>query len=179
MIIDLIKSIDILELFYAFFGAFGGFLLASQWEHHSERRKKKKAIENIALELFGIRMTLCSNIISVANSNSKIDGKAYNKVIYIKYSVLTPVWDSLVNSGVLLDFKDEAYFDELIVAYTRVSMLRAQLISMPNRCEDFTFDKYSNLVKQCIVTQKYIDEFLIIIDFPIDSYIKEYNNKED
>lgn len=165
--VDFLLSVDVLELIYAFFGAFGGFLLASQWEKFSERKRKKQSISNIIAELNGISGTIEKNIPEEIENAS--DQDAYKNffeenLYHFKYLLYYPIWQSLINSGDLLDFKDEPYFDELINLYNRITVLSESINSLPNKYDPDLKDVYYRCHKLCKLTRKLIDEFLNAFD---------------
>ncbi|MDE6550319.1 MAG: hypothetical protein K2M44_02300 [Clostridia bacterium] len=50
-----------------------------------------------------------------------------NRVINHRYKIFLPIWDSVLQNGDLLRFKDREYFECLINIYTRLNKFRAQI----------------------------------------------------
>lgn len=99
-------------------GAFIGFGFAILLERFVSARRRKDCIDNIRLELRDLR--------------DRLERRRDERVIpsSLSFGILTPVWDAVVSTGILLELRDEQYYDSLFAAYGSISRL--------SRMEDHT-----------------------------------------
>lgn len=114
-------------------GAFLGFGASLIIENIIISKRKKKSINNIVAEIKPILDTLRNAIRMSKELQEKIAcgekydsikknyGKELENLAYIlrqklSYTIYTPIWETILQNGDLLEFKDEDYFDELIAA---------------------------------------------------------------
>ena len=50
-----------------------------------------------------------------------------NRIIHCRYNIYLPIWDSILQNGDLLRFKEKQYFECLINVYTRLNKFKAQI----------------------------------------------------
>jgi len=134
---DVINWADIVN---TAFGAFLGFGFSLLLEAKTIKENKKKSINNIIAELSqiynGIEQIILSNydeelstIFSKEGLNISDNEKEKlcifdRKVRSMAHVIYLPIWNTLIQTGYLLEFKDEKYFDGLIRIYTL--MIRLQ-----------------------------------------------------
>lgn len=122
------------------FGAFLGFGFSLLLEAQVTKENKKKSINNIIAELSqiydGIEQIILSSyneelsaIFDKGNHNISDNEKEKlyifdGKVRSMAHVIYLPIWDTLIQTGYLLEFKDEKYFEGLIKIYTL--MIRLQ-----------------------------------------------------
>lgn len=133
-------SINWADIVNTAFGAFLGFGFSLLLEAKVTKENKKKSINNIIAELSqiynGIEQIVLSNydeelsaIFDKEKLNISDDEKEKlcifdEKVRSMAHVIYLPIWDTLIQTGYLLEFKDEKYFEELIKIYTL--MIRLQ-----------------------------------------------------
>ena len=160
---DLPKSVKIVfglsDFANTAIGALLGFGASLLLENYLIDNNKEKAIDNIAAEMTqmclhisklysepmnvdsGKDITLVLSKFSQNNGkyNNETDDKGLkklkNRVIHCKYTIYLPIWDSVLQNGDLLRFKDKDYFESLINIYTRLNKFKAQIDMFDNSLE--------------------------------------------
>lgn len=111
------------DLAVAFVGAFLGFVAALLTDGVVRRRRKLRSIDNLLDELHGFITALEPLILTLPLS----DEGNHELALALRYRVHLPIWDAIVGTGDLLEFRDKPYFNALIRLYTVILELRARV----------------------------------------------------
>ena len=163
-------------------GAFLGFGSAILTEKLISDSEKKKTISNIIDELIAYKHDLGELIIPSLKINLEadhfelqpyeieiIDSSGEKKRILtclndfpkrMVYSFYTPIWDTTVETGDILEFKDNDYFNDLIVVYSNIKKLNSLVESYYNRIDDSSSEDMINRLKYIIVQSRYVYSLL-------------------
>lgn len=142
---NLLNMISVSGIVETTIGAFLGFFFALLTEKLIGDANKKKTIDNVIDELVAYRNDLGALI----NPSIKIDledknffskpysitttdneGRTITKQSCLSdlphqlvYSFYVPIWDTILETGVILEFKDKPYFNDLILVYSNINKL--------------------------------------------------------
>lgn len=160
-------NIELYEILYASIGAFLGFFFAFLAGKSIDRHKRMQAIDNIKKELLALkqyidhailndsRLTGVVAIIKARKDNGEItisgkEAEGIHEIIStIAYNIYIPIWETILFSGGILDFKDEEYFDELIEVYNSIKRL-SNLVRHSVSLEMQNISMEISVVEQCI-----------------------------
>ena len=177
-----LKGLLVLEEFaYTALGALFGFGSSLILENVILKISKKKAFTNLVeeiiqmiIELHALRKKLLSpcEIIQIAgnqverndieaNADSLI--KIFRNIKYYKDTIYFPIWESILQNGDLLYFREENYFNSLIKVYTR-------LIKIKHMIDDHNVDE-SNVEE--------VFNYLISLNSNINEFLTFKNDFED
>jgi hypothetical protein len=184
-IVSFFISIDYYQILYTFLGAFLGFFIPFLVQKKNEKRKKKKIINNIFRELSGIKNNLDVNIIM---SLEKMDNDLINQIreksiieIYLREDLKTrliecydnisevclelyvPIWDALVATGDVIEFKDECYFDDMMQVYTHIKVIfnivSFQLAS--SLSDEIKREKVLKIIKEVTIIESFLSDSVL------------------
>lgn len=100
--------------------------------------------------------------------NDSLTNKTYDKqyeselntlkyrVINHRFKIYLPIWDSVLQNGDLLRFKDKEYFECLINIYTRLNRFRAQIDAFDASFENKKFEYLAELYSDVQSLHNYI-----------------------
>jgi hypothetical protein len=97
------------DIFNTALGAFIGLFLSMFLENRLSRRRRKKCIVNIALELNDIKNLIKNHL----NDSTPT----------LSYAIYTPIWETVIGNGDILELKNEAYYDDIFLVYGQISKL--------------------------------------------------------
>lgn len=125
----LINADDILN---SAVGAFLGFGASMVVEAIVLTRRKKKSIKNVIAELESILGGLekdLYNEIFKDKTNVNVEaitdwGGVINKIKGLAYVIYLPIWNAVLQTGDVLEFKNEKYFEDLVWVYTKLNKLQ-------------------------------------------------------
>lgn len=122
-------------------GAFFGMITSLMLEKFLESNNKKKSIDNIIAELESIRNGLneqiisklpaenCQEITNGIQQSIEIDADLLEQINGnikdLAYVIYVPIWETVLQTGDILEFKEKKYFEELIRLYTKIYKLKA------------------------------------------------------
>ena len=145
-------------------GALLGFGASLFLQNYFNILGKKKAISNIISEMANMVV-----LIELINDNNDFD--------YIKKSknrIYIPIWDSVLQNGDLLMFKDEDYFEPLIAVYTVIISIKSKVDTFGGRREDFNdFIKEFNM--ECQELKNQLNKFTDSDKNINNEYMREYS----
>lgn len=122
-VIDFSQQVNLWEFVYAFAGAFFGFgltvLLECIFNKFREHKHKKEVLKNIKKELLQIKNEAFAVMI---NKNR----------YYPSFEPFIPCYYALVQSGDLLIFVNDNYYEALIAAYFSLRLLKRREMSSLN-----------------------------------------------
>lgn len=107
------------ELFITGLGAFLGLLAALATEGIVRRRRKLRSFENLLDEARGFLLALMPIL------DSEVE--TVELVAALKHRIHLPIWDAIVGTGDLMEFRERPYFDSLIRLYTMILELRSRV----------------------------------------------------
>ncbi len=146
----------------AFFGM-GASLLLEQLLISS---KKKNSIRNIVAELISIRDGINSEIVELLSDDLKstIVSKEcevvfdetqsnYKSIVHniydLAFVLYIPIWETFVQTGYILEFKNKKYFEELILTYTKIYKLQNMINAF--YCNSIDEGKaVSLIIRECV-----------------------------
>lgn len=126
------KLIKAEEIVNSAMGAFLGFGASILVEAIVLSRRKKKSIKNVIAELESILGGLQKDIydeffygidnpdVSMINDWSK----PINKIKGLEYVIYLPIWNAVLQTGDVLEFKNEKYFEDLVWVYANLNKLQ-------------------------------------------------------
>lgn len=138
------EGINWKDIFNAALGAILGFTYSWLLGKKVAKDNKVKSIHNIVAELdqmyCGIKETILSNYNEelstllakdkCSSDNDKKKIRAFDrKVRLMGHVIYLPIWDAIIQTGYILEFKDKEYFEALIRVYTVLIRLQ-KLIDM-------------------------------------------------
>lgn len=159
------KGISLADIINSAIGAFFGMITSLMLEKIIDSSQKKKTIDNIISELLSIKIGINNQIIKnlapeiihtyLYGSNQEliIDNETVELIDkYIKdmsYVIYVPIWETVLQTGDILEFKNKKYFEELILIYTKIYKIK---ILIDNYYEEKTFDgkQVINIVRECL-----------------------------
>jgi len=125
---------------------------------YSEDKKTANGLESCK-EIKAL-LSKFDNRINANQENSKFNKEEDSKglktikkrVIHCRYTIYLPIWDSVLQNGDLLRFKDKGYFECLINIYTRLNKFKAQIDSFDSSIENqelflYLFELYNDIQK--------------------------------
>lgn len=172
------ESININELFYAVLGAFWGFFIPFMAQKMIEKKNRKKIINNIFGELLGIKNKLHREIINplenmddnlidqirkntyIATMRLSRDQKlrlidCYDMITGVCLELYVPIWDALVATGDVTEFKDEDYFNDMLQVYTHTKIIfntvTLQLTS--SLSDEIKLDRILKIIKEVTIIE--------------------------
>ena len=190
------KKILVLEDFaYTALGAMFGFGASLILENYILNYSKKKAFTNlvdeiiqIIIQLGDLRQNILKPITEIPVVNGKVDrlniekrkddlSRTFRSVKYYKDTVYFPIWESILQNGDLLFFREENYFCSLIKVYTRLikikHMIDDQNVDETNLEDIYYFLLYLDLnIKEFLTLNNDFEESLI-------KAIDSVNQRED
>lgn len=132
-----ISSADIIN---SAIGAFFGMITSLMLEKFLESISKRKSIDNIIAELKSIRNGLNKQIISklpptylqehLNNSQGNIEipvsvlKEIHKNIKDLAYVIYVPIWETVLQTGDILEFKEKKYFEDMIRMYTKIYKLK-------------------------------------------------------
>lgn len=132
-------------------GAFFGMITSLMLEKLLESNNKKKSIDNIIAELESIRNGLneqiinklpteyCQEITNGIQQSIEIDADLLEQINGnikdLAYVIYVPIWETVLQTGDILEFKEKKYFEELIRLYTKIYKLKALIDDYYNEKE--------------------------------------------
>ena len=119
-------------------GAAAGFFLSMLLEDWLRRQRKRKSIINIALELKDIKVM--------------IDSKKDATTPALSYAIYTPIWETVVGNGDILELRKKPYYDDLFLIYGHISRLA--------KMEDFAQGNGIENMSKIIEQREYIIKLL-------------------
>lgn len=188
-IVSFFISIDCHQILYTFLGAFLGFFIPFLVQKENEKRKKKKIINNIFRELSGIKNKLD---ISIIIPFEEMDNDLINQIrekyiieIYLREDLKTrliecydnisevclelyvPIWDALVATGDVIEFKDECYFDDMLQVYTHTKVIFniVSFQSASSLSDKIKLEKVLKIIKEVTIIES------LMSDSVLNSYI--------
>lgn len=144
---DIFFGISLKDIINSAIGAFLGFGASLILEQMATSANKKKSINNIVAELETVRDGIRESIISFIPDSIKSDIPNYllaeerrgeykvvlegldKKIREMVYVIYLPIWETVLQTGDILEFKDKPYFDTMIFVYTKIYRLRALIES--------------------------------------------------
>lgn len=151
--------------------------------------KKKKIINNIFRELSGIKNKLD---ISIIIPFEEMDNDLINQIrekyiieIYLREDLKTrliecydnisevclglyvPIWDALVATGDVIEFKDECYFDDMLQVYTHTKVIFniVSFQSASSLSDKIKLEKVLKIIKEVTIIES------LMSDSVLNSYI--------
>lgn len=136
-----IKSADIIN---SAIGAFFGMITSLMLDKFIDSKSKRNSITNIIAELDSIRNGLYDQIICklpeqyhnrIINEKLEIDldsellDQINRNIKDLAYVIYIPIWETVLQTGDILEFKEKKYFEELIRMYTKIYKLKALIDS--------------------------------------------------
>ena len=188
-IVSFFISIDYYQILYTFLGAFLGFIIPIIVQNKNEKRKNKKIINNIFRELSGIKNKLD---ISIIIPFEEMDNDLINQIrekyiieIYLREDLKTrliecydnisevclelyvPIWDALVATGDVIEFKDECYFDDMLQVYTHTKVIFniVSFQSASSLSDKIKLEKVLKIIKEVTIIET------LMSDSVLNSYI--------
>lgn len=188
-IVSFFIRIDYYQILYTFLGAFIGFFIPFLVQKENEKRKKKKIINNIFRELSGIKNKLD---ISIIIPFEEMDNDLINQIrekyiieIYLREDLKTrliecydnisevclelyvPIWDALVATGDVIEFKDECYFDDMLQVYTHTKVIFniVSFQSASSLSDKIKLEKVLKIIKEVTIIES------LMSDSVLNSYI--------
>lgn len=189
LIVSFFIRIDNYQILYTFLGAFFGFFIPFLVQKENEKRKKKKIINNIFRELSGIKNKLD---ISIIIPFEEMDNDLINQIrekyiieIYLREDLKTrliecydnisevclelyvPIWDALVATGDVIEFKDECYFDDMLQVYTHTKVIFniVSFQSASSLSDKIKLEKVLKIIKEVTIIES------LMSDSVLNSYI--------
>ena len=144
---DVFFGISLKDIINSAIGAFLGFGTSIILEQMATSANKRKSINNIVAELETVRDGIRESVISFIPDSLKNDisnnllaeelsgekrvalerlDKKIREMVYIIY---LPIWETVIQTGDILEFKDKSYFDTMIFVYTKIYRLKALIES--------------------------------------------------
>lgn len=144
---DVFFGISLKDIINSAIGAFLGFGTSIILEQMATSANKRKSINNIVAELETVRDGIRESVISFIPDSIKNDisnnllaeelsgekrvalerlDKKIREMVYIIY---LPIWETVIQTGDILEFKDKSYFDTMIFVYTKIYRLKALIES--------------------------------------------------
>lgn len=184
-IVSFLISIDYYQILYTVVGAFLGFFIPFWAQKTSEKSKKKKIINNLFRELSGIKNKLEIRIIKPLEN---IDNDLMNQIreksiveIYLREDLKTrlieyydyisetclelyvPIWDALVATGDVIEFKDKCYFDDMIQAYTHTKAIFniASFQAASSLSDEIKMEKILKIIKEVTIIEAFLSDSVL------------------
>lgn len=144
---DVFFGISLKDIINSAIGAFLGFGASLILEQMATSANKRKSINNIVAELEtvrdGIRESVISFIPDSIKSNisnnlllEELSGEKKvvlerldKKIREMVYIIYLPIWETVIQTGDILEFKEKSYFETMIFVYTKIYRLRALIES--------------------------------------------------
>lgn len=144
---DIFFGISLKDIINSAIGAFLGFGASLILEQMATSANKKKSINNIVAELETVRDGIRESVISFIPDSIKSDisnnllaekFRGENKIVLERldkkiremvYVIYLPIWETVLQTGDILEFKDKPYFDTMIFVYTKIYRLKALIES--------------------------------------------------
>lgn len=141
------------DMFNTAVGAAAGFFLSMLLENWLRKRRRRKCIINIALELNDIK--------------AMINDKKDNNTPALSYAIYIPIWEAVVGNGDILELRNEPYYDDLFLIYGHISRL--------SKLEDFAQENGITDMSNIIQQRAYIIKLLSSKEeFPDDAAFDEH-----
>lgn len=140
-------GISLKDIINSAIGAFLGFGTSLILEQMATSANKRKSINNIVAELETVRDGIRESVISfipdsikndISNNLLAEELKGENKLLLERldkkiremvYIIYLPIWETVLHTGDILEFKDKPYFDTMIFVYTKIYRLKALIES--------------------------------------------------
>ena len=138
----LTEEISIFDVINSAIGAFLGFGSSLFLEKILVSSRKKTSIQNIVAELTsirdGLRKTIIDSIekdlvenfdemtlanIEVLKEKLNLSKMDFN-IRQMAFVIYVPVWETIIQTGDVLEFKNKDYFEHLILIYTKIYKLK-------------------------------------------------------
>ena len=137
-------DISLTDIVNSAIGAFFGMATSLMLEKIIISHRKRTSIKNIVSELVSIRDGIRSAIIDnipdllkkkvVDNKKPSLTFEEKNALkrltdnIYdMAFVIYVPIWETVLQTGDILEFKNKEYFEELILLYTKIYKLKARI----------------------------------------------------
>lgn len=163
---DIFFGISLKDIINSAIGAFLGFGTSLILEQMATSANKKKSINNIVAELETVRDGIRESIISFIPdslksdiSNNLLEGKLSGekgvmleeldkKIREMVYVIYLPIWETVLQTGDILEFKNKPYFNTMIFVYTKIYRLKALIESYYKR--DKNVLELTAILKECL-----------------------------
>lgn len=183
---DILFGISLKDIINSAIGAFLGFGASLILEQMATSANKKKSINNIVAELEAVRDGIRESVISFIPDSIKSDisnnilteelrgeNKAIleeldKKIREMVYVIYLPIWETVLQTGDILEFKDKPYFDAMIFVYTKIYRLKALIESY--------YKKEKNVLELTIILKECLDLDTVFSD-PNNSIAKLLKNE--
>lgn len=163
---DVFFGISLKDIINSAIGAFLGFGASLILEQMATSANKRKSINNIVAELVTVRDGIRESVISFIPDSIKSDifnnllveefrgekrvvlerlDKKIREMVYIIY---LPIWETVLQTGDILEFKDKPYFDTMIFVYTKIYRLKALIESYYK--EEQNILELTVILKECL-----------------------------
>lgn len=176
-------GISLADIINSAIGAFFGMITSLMLEKIVDSNQKKKTIDNIISELLSIKngihsqiiKNLTPEIIQIALSKSNYEISIANEIIELidsnikdmSYVIYVPIWETVLQTGDILEFKNKNYFEELILIYTKIYKIK---ILIDNYYEEKTVDfkQILIIIRECIELNQLFNDDKHIISALLD-----------
>lgn len=164
---DIFFGISLKDIINSAIGAFLGFGASLILEQIATSANKRKSINNIVAELESVRDGIRESIISFIPDSIKRDisngllteeFEKENKIVLeildkkikeIVYVIYLPIWETVLQTGDILEFKDKPYFDTMIFVYTKIYRLKALI--------EFYYKGEQNVLELTVILKECLD----------------------
>ncbi len=144
---DVFFGISLKDIINSAIGAFLGFGASLILEQMATSANKRKSINNIVAELQTVRDGIRESVISFIPDSIKNDisnnllaekfrgekevvlERLDKKIREMVYVIYLPIWETVLQTGDILEFKEKPYFDTMIFVYTKIYRLKALIES--------------------------------------------------
>lgn len=164
---DVFFGISLKDIINSAIGAFLGFGASLILEQMATSANKRKSINNIVAELESVRDGIRESVISFIPDSIKSDisnnllteeferenklvlEKLDKKIKEMVYIIYLPIWETVLQTGDILEFKDKTYFDTMIFIYTKIYRLRALI--------EFYYKGEQNVLELMVILKECLD----------------------
>lgn len=163
---DFFFGISLKDIINSAIGAFLGFWASLVLQKRATSANKRKSINNIIAELETIRDGIRGSVIAFIPDSLKSDisnnllveevredkkaviGRIDKKIREMVYVIYLPIWETVLQTGDILEFKDQPYFDTMILIYTKIYRLKALIESYYK--EEKNMLELTAILKECL-----------------------------
>lgn len=171
---DIFGGISLKDIINSAIGAFLGFGASLILEQMASSANKKKSINNIVAELEAVRDGIRESVIlfipddiksNISNNLLTEELVGENKLVLegldkkireMVYVIYLPIWETVLQTGDILEFKDEPYFDAMIFVYTKIYRLKALIESY--------YKEKQNVLELTIILKECLDLDTVFFD---------------
>lgn len=153
-------QISLTDILNSAIGAFLGFGTSLFLEQVLTSSRKRKSIDNIVSELISIRDGIREDILKSINLSAMrtdcnlvstdIDMMLIDtKIRQMAYVIYAPIWETVLQTGDILEFKNKSYFEDLILLYTKIYKLKT-LIDSYYKTISQEKNKLAEILTECV-----------------------------